>query len=95
MAQAAPMPMCPMAETCRGMMERPLSGLIMLVPGITFIALGMLIIVWPSILPWLMGRRVHPGRRRHALDGQLHARGRRPAAQRSRLARNSYPCAAS
>jgi hypothetical protein len=48
------MPMCPMAETCRGMMERPLSGLIMLVPGITFIALGMLIIVWPSILPWLV-----------------------------------------
>ena len=54
MAQAAPMPMCPMAETCRGMMERPLSGLIMLVPGITFIALGVLIIFWPSILPWLV-----------------------------------------
>ena len=54
MAQAAPMPMCPMAETCRGMMERPLSGLIMLVPGITFIALGVLIIVWLSILPWLV-----------------------------------------
>ena len=54
MAQAAPMPMCPMAETCRGMVERPLSGLIMLVPGITFIALGVLIIVWPSILPWLV-----------------------------------------
>ena len=54
MAQAAPMPMCPMAETCRGMMERPLSGLIMLVPGITFTALGVLIIVWPSILPWLV-----------------------------------------
>ena len=54
MAQAAPMPMCPMAETCRGMMERPLSGLIMVVPGITFIALGVLIIIWPSILPWLV-----------------------------------------
>ena len=54
MAQAAPMPMCPMAETCRGLMERPLSGLIMLVPGITFITLGVLIIVWPSILPWLV-----------------------------------------
>jgi hypothetical protein len=48
------MPMCPMAETCRGMMERPLSGLIMVAPGITFIALGVLIIVWPSILPWLV-----------------------------------------
>jgi hypothetical protein len=28
MAQAAPMPMCPMAETCRGMMKKPLSGLV-------------------------------------------------------------------
>ena len=54
MAQAAPMPMCPMAETCKGMMEKPLSGLVMLVPGIAFIALGILIIVWPSVLTWLV-----------------------------------------
>ncbi len=27
MAQAAPMPMCPMAETCKGMMGKPLPGL--------------------------------------------------------------------
>jgi len=54
MAHAAPMPMCPMAETCKGMMERPLSGLLMLVPGITFITLGVLIVVWPAILPWLV-----------------------------------------
>ena len=54
MAQAAPLPMCPMAETCRGMMERPFSGVVMVIPGITFIALGVLIIVWPSILPWLV-----------------------------------------
>lgn len=53
MAQAAPMTMCPMAETCKGMMERPLSGL-MMVPGITFIALGVLIVVWPAVLPWLI-----------------------------------------
>ena len=54
MAQATPMPMCPMAETCRGMMEKPHSGLMMMTPGITFIALGVLIVVWPSILPWLV-----------------------------------------
>ena len=54
MAQAAPMPMCPMAETCKGMMEKPLSGLVMMIPGIVFIALGVLIIVWPSVLPWLV-----------------------------------------
>ena len=54
MAQAIPMPMCPMAETCRGMMEKPFSGLVMMIPGIAFIALGVLIVVWPSILPWLV-----------------------------------------
>ncbi len=46
MAQAAPMPMCPMAESCKGMME--------MIPVIALIALGVLIIVWPSILPWLV-----------------------------------------
>ena len=54
MAQAAPLPMCPMAETCRGMMERPFSGVVIVIPGIAFITLGILIIVWPSILPWLV-----------------------------------------
>lgn len=54
MAQAAPIPMCPMAETCKGMMESPFSGLVMMIPGIAFIALGVLIIVWPSVLPWLV-----------------------------------------
>ncbi len=53
MAQAAPVPMCPMAETCRGMMEKPLSGLVM-IPGIAFTALGAVIVIWPSILPWLV-----------------------------------------
>lgn len=54
MAQAGPMSMCPMADTCKGMMENPLSGLVMLVPGIAFVALGILIIVWPSVLAWLV-----------------------------------------
>ncbi len=56
MAQASPMPTCPMAETCRGMMERmekPLSGVMMMTPGIGFIALGLLVLVWPAIVPWL------------------------------------------
>ncbi len=54
MAQAKPMPMCPMAETCKGMMEKPLSGLMMIIPGLAFIALGVLIVIWPSILTWLV-----------------------------------------
>jgi uncharacterized membrane protein HdeD (DUF308 family) len=54
MAQVAPASMCPMAETCKGMMERPLSGLMMVVPGLVFMVLGVLIVVWPSVLPWLV-----------------------------------------
>ena len=54
MAQAGPMPMCPMAETCKGMMEKPGSGLWMMIPGILFIALGVLIILYPQILAWLI-----------------------------------------
>ncbi len=54
MTQAAPMPICPMAETYKGMMEKPLSSLVMVIPGIAFIALGVLIVVWPSVLLWLV-----------------------------------------
>jgi hypothetical protein len=54
MAQAALMPMCPMAKTCKGMMEQPLFGLVMMIPGMLFLALGVLIVVWPGVLPWLV-----------------------------------------
>jgi hypothetical protein len=53
MAQTIPMPMCPVAKTCKGMMEKPFSGVLMLTPGIALIALGLLIVIWPSVLPWL------------------------------------------
>jgi uncharacterized membrane protein HdeD (DUF308 family) len=43
-----------MAETCKGMMEKPGSGLWMMIPGILFIALGILIILYPQILAWLI-----------------------------------------
>ena len=46
--------MCPMAETCKGMMEKPGSGLWMKIPGILFIALGVFIILYPQILAWLI-----------------------------------------
>lgn len=51
---ATPMQMCPMAETCRGMMDKPGSGFWMVVPGLLFIILGMTIIVYPQILAWLV-----------------------------------------
>jgi uncharacterized membrane protein HdeD (DUF308 family) len=54
MVETTPMSMCPMAETCKGMMEKPGSGWWMMTPGILFIALGVLIIIYPQILAWLI-----------------------------------------
>ena len=46
--------MCPMAKTCKGMMGKPFSGLLLIVPGIVFILVGALILVEPKVLVWLM-----------------------------------------
>jgi len=54
MVEVAPMPMCPMAETCKGMMEKPMSGLMLVVPGIVFIILGVSVLIEPRILVWLV-----------------------------------------
>lgn len=54
MAETAPFSTCPMAETCRGMMEKPGSGAWMFVPGILFIVFGVTIILFPQILAWLI-----------------------------------------
>jgi Flp pilus assembly protein TadB len=54
MAETVPMPMCPMAETCKGMMEKPLSSFVLVVPGLVLIALGVAVVVEPRILVWLV-----------------------------------------
>ena len=54
MADSVPMPMCPMAETCKGMMEKPSSGFVLVVPGIVLIVLGVVVLVEPRILVWLV-----------------------------------------
>lgn len=54
MAEPTPMPMCPMAETCKGMMEKPFSGFKLIVPGLVFIALGVLIVIEPRIVVWII-----------------------------------------
>ena len=54
MAEPVPMPMCPMAETCKGMMEKPSSGLVLIIPGIVLIVLGVSVLVEPRILLWLV-----------------------------------------
>jgi len=54
MAETAPMSMCPMAETCKGMMEKPLSNFALIVPGLVLIVLGVAVLVEPCILVWLV-----------------------------------------
>ncbi len=54
MAETTPMPMCPMAATCKSIMKKPMSGLFLMIPGILFIAVGILILVEPRILVWLV-----------------------------------------
>jgi len=43
-----------MAETCKGMMEKPGTGMMFVVPGIILIALGVAVIIEPRILVWLV-----------------------------------------
>lgn len=54
MAEPVPMSMCPMADTCKGMMEKPLSGFVAMIPGIVLIILGVMVIIEPRILVWLV-----------------------------------------
>lgn len=50
-----PMRMCPMAATCQAMMRKPFTGTAVVIPGLVFIGLGILIVVYPLILVWLVG----------------------------------------
>ena len=54
MAGTPPMPMCPMAKTCTGMMEKTSFGAFLIGPGLLFIAAGVLIIFVPQVVIWLM-----------------------------------------
>ena len=48
------MPMCPMAGMCKSMMGRRGSGLMFFVPGIVLIILGVVVLIDPGILLWLV-----------------------------------------
>jgi uncharacterized membrane protein HdeD (DUF308 family) len=43
-----------MAETCKGMMEKPLPGFVLIVPGILLIILGVAVLIEPRVLIWLV-----------------------------------------
>ena len=50
-----PMAMCPMATMCGRMMEKPPSGLLLMLPGSVLVATGVLTFIEPRILIWLVG----------------------------------------
>ncbi len=54
MAESVPMPMCPMAATCKGMMEKPPGGFALIIPGIILVILGIAVLIEPRILLWLV-----------------------------------------
>ena len=49
-----PLPTCPMRDACQGMMKKPPSGFALMLPGLLFIVLGVLIVVEPRVLIWVM-----------------------------------------
>ena len=53
MTESIQMPMCPMAEKCKGIMEKPFSGFMTAVPGIFLIVLGVVVFIEPQVLVWL------------------------------------------
>ena len=46
--------MCPMASMCQGMMKKRHSRLILLLPGLLFILLGIVILIEPKVLVWMI-----------------------------------------
>lgn len=48
------MEMCPMASMCKGMANKPVSGILLMIPGIVLIVVGVMIVIEPRILVWLV-----------------------------------------
>lgn len=54
MEERMSMSTCPMAKVCKGMTEKRGTSLLMIVPGLIFVALGIAVILYPQILVWLV-----------------------------------------
>jgi len=49
------MGMCPMASMCKGMMGKPGSRFLLMIPGLALVVGGVVIFIEPRVLFWLMG----------------------------------------
>lgn len=52
--QAEPMSMCPMASMCKGMAHKSRSRFLLMIPGLVLIILGVVILLQPKVLIWLI-----------------------------------------
>ena len=48
------MEMCPMSSMCNGLMRKRHSRLVLLLPGLVLILLGVIILIKPKVLVWLI-----------------------------------------
>ena len=46
-------PACPMATACRGLVGKPPSHLLLMIPGAVLVAAGVLILLEPRMLFWI------------------------------------------
>ena len=49
------MGMCPMAAMCKGMSDTSAPGFLMMIPGLLLVLGGVLVLLEPAVLVWLMG----------------------------------------
>ena len=54
MTEATSQPACPMSAMCKGMVGKPTSGMVMMIPGLVLIGVGVLVLFQPQILTWLI-----------------------------------------
>jgi len=55
MTESTSTPMCPMAAACKGMMDKPTSGLVLVISALIFVIIGVAVLIVPQILAWLVG----------------------------------------
>jgi len=46
---------CPMANACKGMMDKPMVGPVLVIPALVFVILGVVVLIKPQILAWIVG----------------------------------------
>ena len=44
-----------MANACKGMMNKPMAGSVLVIPALVFVILGVVVLIEPQILAWIVG----------------------------------------